>query len=771
MELTIKKLNEQKIKSTGGKSTKMGLSDDAQSMIFNMFTETIYKNPIGSIVREITSNCFDAHVEAGNESPENPVFVKKTHDKLSDTHYISFFDNGVGMSPDRVENIYGIYFNSTKRANNDEIGGFGIGGKTPLAYKRSYIDEEGNTQYDSSFFVITRYNGIEYSYTIYNGEESPEIQLMNEASTKKGNGTEIRIPIKESDLQKFEREILRQLYYFENIVFQGFDIDNELNSYNVHKGEHFIYRGDRYEESVHLCLGKVAYKIDYSDLGLSEYDYRIPIALRFEIGDIQVTPNRESMQYNEKTIKLIKEKIELATQELVEMLEKQYANVKTIEEYYMAKENFGNVMLPQTNETLYVGKLVKKSMINYDKFKYKAVPTFPKSDKIIEMFFNVREFGKKKGTSWSPQYSSELNIGVYQCANKFNRKIVKQAWLSKQHDKNYMIIMPYDFEGKDADQLEKVKKALGLYKEDTNSGQFTLSLVPVIPEKKAMSLIKKMRDEVYKWVMSNIESYDDLEVPQEFIDGRKKKKDKLSAEILKTTIPVKDPSRYGKRRRVKVRQLANYAGRIYFGTTDEEHLISYGSELFQSLFGSDRQDTFNRWGSDPFSLGKGVLFVMIAKTNEKYLRMCRNAYHISTLYPTMLHRKMINPANIKIANEYIQKYNKLDDLYCNDNFHVINKVVKDYHTKVKAEIETLEKYKQFEYVNFDHYLISKYFDTNQKADISIKTERELNYLLEVESKNEKTLRWIEMPYNMSSRDLLDDYYGGLVSILKKVMVF
>ena len=179
MELTIKKLNEQKIKSTGGKSTKMGLSDDAQSMIFNMFTETIYKNPIGSIVREITSNCFDAHVEAGNERPENPVFVKKTHDKLSDTHYISFFDNGVGMSPDRVENIYGIYFNSTKRANNDEIGGFGIGGKTPLAYKRSYIDEEGNTQYDSSFFVITRYNGIEYSYTIYNGEESPEIQLMN----------------------------------------------------------------------------------------------------------------------------------------------------------------------------------------------------------------------------------------------------------------------------------------------------------------------------------------------------------------------------------------------------------------------------------------------------------------------------------------------------------------------------------------------------------------------------------------------------------------
>lgn len=43
---------------TTGESIKMRLSDNATSMIFQMFTKNIYSNPIGSIVREITSNCL-----------------------------------------------------------------------------------------------------------------------------------------------------------------------------------------------------------------------------------------------------------------------------------------------------------------------------------------------------------------------------------------------------------------------------------------------------------------------------------------------------------------------------------------------------------------------------------------------------------------------------------------------------------------------------------------------------------------------------------------
>ena len=103
MKLELGKLNDQKIKSTGGKTTKMGFSGKANAMLFDMFTDGIYSNPIGSIVREISSNCFDSHIEAGKDTPDNPVIIKHTYDKAAKEHYISFFDNGVGMSPDRVE--------------------------------------------------------------------------------------------------------------------------------------------------------------------------------------------------------------------------------------------------------------------------------------------------------------------------------------------------------------------------------------------------------------------------------------------------------------------------------------------------------------------------------------------------------------------------------------------------------------------------------------------------------------------------------------------
>ena len=41
----------------------MELSADSTAIIFQMFSKNIYSNAIGSIVRELTSNCFDSHVD------------------------------------------------------------------------------------------------------------------------------------------------------------------------------------------------------------------------------------------------------------------------------------------------------------------------------------------------------------------------------------------------------------------------------------------------------------------------------------------------------------------------------------------------------------------------------------------------------------------------------------------------------------------------------------------------------------------------------------
>ena len=86
-----------------------------------MLSSQIYRRPHESIVREITSNCFDSHIEA---NVDDPVIIKIKEDEAG--WYISFNDFGVGLSPDRIEKIYTNLGESTKRESNKFIGAFGL---------------------------------------------------------------------------------------------------------------------------------------------------------------------------------------------------------------------------------------------------------------------------------------------------------------------------------------------------------------------------------------------------------------------------------------------------------------------------------------------------------------------------------------------------------------------------------------------------------------------------------------------------------------------
>lgn len=100
-----------------------GISKESMPFVFELVSKQLYSNPIGSIVREITSNCLDAHTEA--ENTEDPVIVRFKNDP-DEGMIIEFQDFGVGISPNRIQEIYMNYFSSTKRADNSLIGGFGL---------------------------------------------------------------------------------------------------------------------------------------------------------------------------------------------------------------------------------------------------------------------------------------------------------------------------------------------------------------------------------------------------------------------------------------------------------------------------------------------------------------------------------------------------------------------------------------------------------------------------------------------------------------------
>lgn len=110
-------------KLSNGDDLEFTIDKEDEWMIFKSFIN--YSNPIPSMIREIVSNAFDAHIEAGVE--ENVTVELIDANSFTGTSCaLSIRDKGAGMSPEIIKNIYSKFGKSTKRERNDAIGAFGL---------------------------------------------------------------------------------------------------------------------------------------------------------------------------------------------------------------------------------------------------------------------------------------------------------------------------------------------------------------------------------------------------------------------------------------------------------------------------------------------------------------------------------------------------------------------------------------------------------------------------------------------------------------------
>lgn len=750
-------LSGSEVATTSTEVHKMRLSENATSMVFQLFTQSIYSNPIGTVVREITSNCFDSHIEAKVPATV-PVVIKKSFDAQTSTHYISFIDFGVGMSPDRVKNIYGVYFESTKRTDNEQIGGFGIGAKSVLAYKRP--TGHGQGEYDNSFYVITTFNGVKYYYCIFEGQEAPVISLLHQEQTTDRNGTEVRIPVLERDLNTFSKEMVRQLYYFENVVFEGFEGSNYedtlTNEYNIVRGQNFLYRGTEYSNQMHVCLGRVAYPIDFSVLGLYSNDYNLPIALSLKVGDINVTASREQLDYNENTIKVLKAKLELAKAEIKEMLAKQYENIVSLKDYIQVKNEFGILKFPN-GMSMKVNGMIKQSEIDFSNFRYSFMK-MPNDKQLFRFFFNIKNYSKKSSSRY--RYSNDFECGydrlkscsnILYIENDFNRKVSKQAYLKHKFE-NYFIINRRDLlssmiRGDIADlfnvHIDKVIDDKG------NVNSYIQSLID-------------MQDEYWQIVIENADNYDTLEVPAEFTV--RKKRNVLSDELRNTTIPVKIFGSYGKKR-MKLDVLFKFNITIFYGTQDDKGKLENAHEMFKLLF--DEKMIVNDYSEYYHKLSrndknKGIMFIMVSNQNAKYLQYCKRAIHVNEYYNKLLYRKADMIENFFQSYNLIEKYYGLNELYKSKSFSEIDQDWGKIIDEVSNFISGIQKKSR---LANNKYELAKYFNVH---NLKMKPEhtkyaKQIDSLYKLQNANADILRFINIPYS-------SDLNSKLVEILKKVMV-
>ena len=731
-------------------SQKSRLGARSNAMIFKMFTGGLYSDPIGSVIREITSNCFDSHVEAGKNNPQNPVIVELK--KETSGHFIYFRDNGIGMSPNRVNDIFTVYFETTKDNTNDEIGGFGLGGKTPLAYT-------------SSFFIITRFDGIEYVYNMYEGEEQPEYDLLSQTSTDLPNGTDVKIPIKESDITEFERKTLRQLYYFENIIFKGYsNYSLVTNDYKITKAKNFLFRGNEYSSSMHVCYGKVAYPIDFEAMGIQDWNkYNIPVGVRIEIGELDgtgVTPSREALKYSPANIKIIKAKMDAAHNEVKDMLVKQYENVVTLKDYYRVTTNFGTLYI-DNDRTIRLDNVIDKKDIVFKKFKFNDIKV-PSVEYILNHFYNLKVYGKPypTRTTWDLDLSRIKKYdNIYYVNDEFDRKVIKQSYLKTLSSyNNFQLVTRKDLN--DPQIMEDLFFNLDVTtkKYDSNKNEFYIEWN--LPRKKAEKLIHTMSNELHELFKEFAAgNYDDVIVPEDFIEERKHGS-KLSSVTLKTTIQIKNTN--GHRYKVTFEQLNNHNGRIYYGFNDDSHMLD-SAYSFQRSF----SDKFaNEYKIERNENSQGTLFISISKQNEKYMKMLKKrAFHVNDFYRTYATRKVdeiIQSKQIDVLNKIFYDVCYLFGKY---KFKFINEEIYDSYNKIS---EYLDKSKKYNISDWSMDLIKSHLgvDFENVKNHKFEFQKELDQLVIVSDKNKSKLKWFNFSYY--NLNLFDESESEFVDMVKLV---
>lgn len=179
----------------GGSNTiEFGISNDPA--FFQVLSANLYSNQKLAVAREVISNCWDAHIEAGIK--DTPIKISLLATELV------FQDFGHGIAPEDMGRVYGTYGASTKKTDSKTTGGFGLGCKSPFAYT-------------DSFRVTSCHKGVK---TIYNITKSsvesngkPGITTIASMPTDE-TGLTVSVPMDRADWSEFNT-------YIQYVVMHG----------------------------------------------------------------------------------------------------------------------------------------------------------------------------------------------------------------------------------------------------------------------------------------------------------------------------------------------------------------------------------------------------------------------------------------------------------------------------------------------------------------------------------------------------------------------
>jgi hypothetical protein len=195
-------------------------SIDNEAAILKNARQSMYKYPIRTLVQEYLSNGRDSCREAKTGFKIDVTLPTST--KL----IFKVRDYGVGLSPERVLNVFMKFGKSTKTETDEFTGGFGFGAKSGFAYT-------------DNFTIISTFNGkcYHYSASVDNSPEANDVgslDLLSVNESSEPNGVEIQIAVAQNDLSAFLQAYYRATFFWKerpNVIGSNGTGDSSLASW------------------------------------------------------------------------------------------------------------------------------------------------------------------------------------------------------------------------------------------------------------------------------------------------------------------------------------------------------------------------------------------------------------------------------------------------------------------------------------------------------------------------------------------------------------
>ena len=263
---------------------------------FDILASNLYSDKVSAVIRELSCNAADAHAEAG--IPQIPFEVTLPTSSLS---YFKIRDFGHGLKADQIEDVFTVFFSSTKVGSKAYTGAFGLGCKSPFAIT-------------NSFYVNSYINGKKSYYNCHRQDGIPSISLLKEEPTNEKNGLEIIVPLSNYSQKEWcdKAQDIFDVFKIRPIV----NID--LNYFTENPEYKYSTNWDNTKNSgTWVVMNNVRYRLDiykiYPELKQAyplitkQYFTNCSKGICFHVPprSVEVTPSREEISYTPATVEFL----------------------------------------------------------------------------------------------------------------------------------------------------------------------------------------------------------------------------------------------------------------------------------------------------------------------------------------------------------------------------------------------------------------------------------------------------------------------------------